>query len=425
MKLPGDGRGPARNGADRARGRRRRDRLLLHQPRARHLDLQKLLEDVSNTLGAWTYLLVGAFAFAETGAFVGLVVPGETVMLLGGAVAGQGAIDIYLLIAIAWFAAWAGDTTSFFIGRRLGRELRPAQRAAGRDQQRALRKGRGLLRPPRRQDDLHRPLHQPGARLRALHRRQLGDALPRLRPLQHPRHRALGERPHPGRLLLLAQHRHAPPSTPAKAPSCSATAIVVIVAIVVLVRNFRSRRTGGRRCAGWRTHVATRWMVGLTRRFRPQLRLPLGPGHPGRHLRARVHDADGDARGRRLRPHRLHRDRRRRPGPDPGRRQPRSTSSKASRPAGSSTWRRSSPRSARPRSSCPLALVCARPAGLAPALGRARGAGRGDADDRGRAHELKDAIDRPASRRAAWSTPRAPPSPAPTPPTRPSTSGWR
>jgi membrane protein DedA with SNARE-associated domain/membrane-associated phospholipid phosphatase len=86
-----------------------------------HIDLQGLLEDVSNTLGAWTYLLVGVFAFAETGAFVGLVVPGETVMLLGGAVAGQGAIEIYLLIAIAWFAAWLGDTTSFFLGRRLGR----------------------------------------------------------------------------------------------------------------------------------------------------------------------------------------------------------------------------------------------------------------------------------------------------------------
>jgi undecaprenyl-diphosphatase len=87
------------------------------------LDLQGLLEDLSNTLGAWTYLLVGFFAFAETGAFVGLVVPGETVMLLGGAVAGQGAIDLYLLIAIAWFAAWLGDTTSFFLGRRLGREF--------------------------------------------------------------------------------------------------------------------------------------------------------------------------------------------------------------------------------------------------------------------------------------------------------------
>ena len=87
------------------------------------LDLQQLLHDISHTLGAWTYLLVGVFAFAETGAFVGLVVPGETVMLLGGAVAGQGAIDIYLLIAIAWFSAWLGDTTSFFLGRKLGREF--------------------------------------------------------------------------------------------------------------------------------------------------------------------------------------------------------------------------------------------------------------------------------------------------------------
>jgi membrane protein DedA with SNARE-associated domain/membrane-associated phospholipid phosphatase len=69
-----------------------------------HDNLQKVLEDVSNALGAWTYLLVGLFAFLETGAFVGLVVPGETVMLLGGAVAGQGAINIYLLLAIAWFS---------------------------------------------------------------------------------------------------------------------------------------------------------------------------------------------------------------------------------------------------------------------------------------------------------------------------------
>jgi membrane protein DedA with SNARE-associated domain/membrane-associated phospholipid phosphatase len=88
-----------------------------------HDDLQQVLEDVSRALGDWTYLLVGAFAFLETGAFVGLVVPGETVMLLGGAVAGQGEIDLYLLLAIAWFSAWAGDTTSFFIGRRLGRDF--------------------------------------------------------------------------------------------------------------------------------------------------------------------------------------------------------------------------------------------------------------------------------------------------------------
>jgi membrane protein DedA with SNARE-associated domain/membrane-associated phospholipid phosphatase len=87
------------------------------------VDVEKLLEDVSQALGAWTYLLVAVFAFAETGAFVGLLVPGETVMILGGATAGQGATDIYLLIAIAWVCAFAGDSTSFFIGRRLGREF--------------------------------------------------------------------------------------------------------------------------------------------------------------------------------------------------------------------------------------------------------------------------------------------------------------
>ncbi|HYP55219.1 MAG TPA: bifunctional DedA family/phosphatase PAP2 family protein, partial [Solirubrobacterales bacterium] len=86
-----------------------------------HDELQHVLEDVANALGGWTYLFAGIFAFAETGAFVGLVLPGETLLLVAGAVAGQGVIDVYILIAIAWFAAWAGDTTSFVIGRRLGR----------------------------------------------------------------------------------------------------------------------------------------------------------------------------------------------------------------------------------------------------------------------------------------------------------------
>ena len=67
-----------------------------------------------------------------------------------------------------------------------------APRPALRGRQGAARPGRRLLRPPRRQNDLPRPLRRLRARLRAVHRRQLGDALPGLRPLQHPRHRDLG-----------------------------------------------------------------------------------------------------------------------------------------------------------------------------------------------------------------------------------------
>ena len=47
------------------------------------IDLQQLLQDFSDTLGHWTYLVVGALAFLETGAFVGLIVPGETFVMLG------------------------------------------------------------------------------------------------------------------------------------------------------------------------------------------------------------------------------------------------------------------------------------------------------------------------------------------------------
>ena len=64
---------------------------------------------------------MGALAFLETGAFVGLVAPGETTVIVGGVIAGQGEIDLLPLIGLVWACCVLGDTTSFFIGRRLGR----------------------------------------------------------------------------------------------------------------------------------------------------------------------------------------------------------------------------------------------------------------------------------------------------------------
>ncbi len=84
-------------------------------------NLEKLLEDAGEALGKWTYLLVGALAYLETGAFVGFIAPGETAVIVGGLVAGQGQISLFVLIAIVWACAVAGDLTSFTLGRRLGR----------------------------------------------------------------------------------------------------------------------------------------------------------------------------------------------------------------------------------------------------------------------------------------------------------------
>src|ERR687895_221615 len=79
------------------------------------------LEDASRTLGAWAYPAVAGFAFLETGAFVGLLVPGETAVVVGGVVAERGGVDLVPLIGFVWVAAAAGDMVSFLLGRRLGR----------------------------------------------------------------------------------------------------------------------------------------------------------------------------------------------------------------------------------------------------------------------------------------------------------------
>lgn len=86
-------------------------------------DLEKLLSDLAETLGAWTYALVGGLAFLETGAFVGLVAPGETAIVLGGVVAAQGEISLLVVLGVAWGGAALGDFASFLLGRRLGRRF--------------------------------------------------------------------------------------------------------------------------------------------------------------------------------------------------------------------------------------------------------------------------------------------------------------
>ena len=86
-------------------------------------DLETALTDLSDSLGAWTYALVASLAFLETGAFVGLVAPGETAIVLGGVVAAEGGVDLGLILVVAWTAAALGDLASFLLGQRLGRRF--------------------------------------------------------------------------------------------------------------------------------------------------------------------------------------------------------------------------------------------------------------------------------------------------------------
>jgi undecaprenyl-diphosphatase len=235
-----------------------------------HLDLQGLLEDISDTLGAWTYLLVGAFAFAETGAFVGLVVPGETVMLLGGAVAGQGAIDIYLLIAIAWFSAWAGDTTSFFLGRRLGREF-------------VMRHGPRVGISHERFERVEDYFSRHGGKTIFIGRfiSLVRAFAPFIAGSSGMRYRSFVPYSVLGTGLWASAHIlvgyffsrsiESAAKYAGKGAFVLATLIVVTVVAVTLVRHFRVAENRVAAVRWMERHAVTRWLVVLARRYKPQL----------------------------------------------------------------------------------------------------------------------------------------------------------
>jgi membrane protein DedA with SNARE-associated domain len=244
------------------------------------LDLQNLLEEISSTLGAWTYLLVGFFAFAETGAFVGLVVPGETTMLLGGAVAGQGEIDIYLLIAIAWFAAWVGDTTSFFVGRRLGRDF-------------VLRHGPRVGITQERFEKVEDYFSRHGGKTIFIGRWiSLVRALaPFIAGSSGMRYRAfvpfsvLGTGLWASAHILIGYFFSRSVETGAeyagKGAFLLATLIVVVGGTIFLVRRFRVEENREEAVRWMERHAATRWLVALGRRYRPQLQFLWARVTPG------------------------------------------------------------------------------------------------------------------------------------------------
>jgi membrane protein DedA with SNARE-associated domain/membrane-associated phospholipid phosphatase len=59
----------------------------------------------------------------ESSAFVGIVFPGETAVLIAGVVASQGALPLWLVILVASGGAIIGDSVGYEIGKRYGQRL--------------------------------------------------------------------------------------------------------------------------------------------------------------------------------------------------------------------------------------------------------------------------------------------------------------
>ncbi|NVN92221.1 MAG: DedA family protein [Desulfuromonadales bacterium] len=72
-------------------------------------------------LGHWGYLVIFLIVALECQALVGLFMPGESLVLVGGFFAEQGVFDPGLLIVVISIAAILGDSIGYEMGRHFGR----------------------------------------------------------------------------------------------------------------------------------------------------------------------------------------------------------------------------------------------------------------------------------------------------------------
>src|SRR5689334_4693457 len=85
--------------------------------------MANVLESLTNLPAPVVCGLIFLLAMAETAAFAGLAVPGETAVVLGGVVAFQGRIPVAAMAAAASLGAIVGDSIGFYLGRRLGTKV--------------------------------------------------------------------------------------------------------------------------------------------------------------------------------------------------------------------------------------------------------------------------------------------------------------
>ena len=84
--------------------------------------LDRIIEFLRPYLSApWGYAVVGVATFLENSVGAGIVVPGETLVIIGGFYARVGDLWLQLVAAIAVVGAVLGDNVGYWIGRRYGR----------------------------------------------------------------------------------------------------------------------------------------------------------------------------------------------------------------------------------------------------------------------------------------------------------------
>jgi membrane protein DedA with SNARE-associated domain len=87
---------------------------------------EQLMRTIGEAVGSWLYLIAGGLCFAEAAILVGMVLPGETALLVAGVFSNPryGTLNVTVMIVIAVVCAIGGDSVGYEFGRKYGTALR-------------------------------------------------------------------------------------------------------------------------------------------------------------------------------------------------------------------------------------------------------------------------------------------------------------
>jgi membrane-associated protein len=90
------------------------------------LVFEHLMRSVGDSVGLWLYAIAGGLCFAEAAILVGMVLPGETALLVAGVFCNSkyGDLNLGVMIVIAVVCAIVGDSVGYEFGRKFGPPVR-------------------------------------------------------------------------------------------------------------------------------------------------------------------------------------------------------------------------------------------------------------------------------------------------------------
>ena len=92
------------------------------------LRFDRHLSEMLDWAGPWTYVVLFAIVFCETGLVVTPFLPGDSLLFAAGALAAKGELSLVVLFVSLIFAAILGDAVNYLIGAKFGERFLATQR---------------------------------------------------------------------------------------------------------------------------------------------------------------------------------------------------------------------------------------------------------------------------------------------------------